>query len=356
MSRNTRSVVTCYERGRHGPAGAGPRVGVSLHSHSSCSRERLNFVPGVARNIPLVSRLFDRSVAQFGRALGHPLDFESVYWRPPASPEAVIASERRQIAERFDCGALVALTDHDTLEGPRRLRAGGMVDVPLSVEWSISIERTVLHLGVHGLPEKRLPEAMESLANGRGARSAAHVAELLDWFSETPETFVIVNHPFWDFTGVGALRHEALLLGFCGTHRDQIRWLPAQRLSPMAGEPSGAASRPGVPAARRRRRRIPVWHAPNAIVNLASCSSFEEFGRDMRGPSDHVRGASEGFEPFAARVFQGVREALTPDPGLQPRWLHLGECVFFMQDGVERSIKFVRPRGGPVLAGAAWSR
>ena len=352
MSRNTRSVVTCYERGRQGPAGAGPQVGVSLHSHSSCSRERLNFVPGVARNIPLVSRLFDRSVAQFGRALGHPLDFESVYWRPPARPEAVIASERRQIAERFDCGALVALTDHDTLEGPRRLRAGGMVEVPLSVEWSISIERTVLHLGVHGLPEKRLPEAMESLANGRGARSAAHVAELLDWFSESPETFVIVNHPFWDFTGVGALRHEALLLSFLRAHRDRIhglelngyrRWPENRQVLPLAE----AFQLPVVAGGDRH------GHAPNAIVNLASCSSFEEFGRDMRAgrPTTCVV-LPEYFEPFAARVFQGVREALTPDPDSNRGGFTWGERVFFTQDGVERIDRVRLAPWGPVLA--AW--
>jgi hypothetical protein len=158
----SRATIHVYRHGERFVRPHGIRAGVSLHSHSECSRERLEFVPGIAQRMPLVGLLFERSVAQIARELGRPLDFESVYWRPPANSAAVIASERDQIFRRFECNAVVALTDHDTLEGPRKLRASG-TDVPLSVEWSLRVEKTVLHVGVHGIPAERVDEVERAL-------------------------------------------------------------------------------------------------------------------------------------------------------------------------------------------------
>lgn len=348
MKKTTRTVIERYDRGgSFMRPGARPRAGASLHSHSSCSRERLSFVPGVARQIPLVSRLFDRSVAQFGRAVGHPLDFDSVYWRPPASPAAVIASERRQIADRLDCEALVALTDHDTLEGPQRLRASGMSDVPLSVEWSVGVEETVFHLGVHGLPESRLAEAMRLLAPDASDRRTRDVAALLDWLGETRETFVILNHPLWDFAGVGPARHEVILLSFLRIHGHRIhglelngyrRWAENRRVLPLAE----AFELPVVAAGDRH------GHAPNAMINLTNATCFAELAGDLRaGRPTTCLIFPEYFDPFAARVFQGFREALRPGEDARRDPVTWGHRVFFTVDGVERSIASVWPRGGP---------
>jgi hypothetical protein len=173
-------VVELYETGRRRRT----RAAASLHSHSSCSRERLGFLPGATRSIPLAGRLFDRSMRQLGREIGRPLDFESVYWRPPASPASVIASEREQIADRVDCAPLVALTDHDTLDGPVALRAQSMSDVPLSVEWSVSVANTILHLGIHGLAEDRLPAASALLREAAARRRSDAVDEVLAWLDD----------------------------------------------------------------------------------------------------------------------------------------------------------------------------
>src|SRR5262245_57957161 len=136
----------------------GIRAGVSLHGHSDCSRESLDFLPRLARGIPYVAAAFDWTMAACHRERGRPFDFASMYWRPPVTPADFMASERAQIENRFECAALVALTDHDTLEGPSKLRAIGAGEVPLSVEWTIPIDETVLHLGVHGIPPHRLEE------------------------------------------------------------------------------------------------------------------------------------------------------------------------------------------------------
>jgi hypothetical protein len=121
-SRTMRPTCTAIQLFRRGTRVIGPawvRAAVSLYSHSDRSQEKLDFVPGIARRIPVVARFFERAVATDRRVHGRDLDFSSAYWRPPLPPSAVIASEREQIERRFDCRALVSLTDHDTIEGPR---------------------------------------------------------------------------------------------------------------------------------------------------------------------------------------------------------------------------------------------
>jgi hypothetical protein len=334
-------VVELHETGR----GRRTRSAASLHSHSSCSRERLGFLPGVTRNIPIAGRLFDRSMRQLGREIGRPLDFDSVYWRPPASPASVIASEREQISARLDCAPLVALTDHDTLEGVVTLRAQGECDVPLSVEWSVRVADTILHLGIHGLAEARLSEAGALLREAAARRRADDVDAVLAWLDGQREAFVILNHPFWDFSNAGALRHETVLLSFLRRHRDRIHglelngyrgWSENRRVLALA-----EAFELSVVAGGDRH-----GYAPNAMVTLTDACSFAELGDDLRAgrPLTNVI-FPEYFEPYAARVFQGFSEALRPDVATgRCSW---GDRVFFLQDGVERSIASVWPGGGP---------
>ena len=164
----TRAEIQLYPKTARFVAPRDVRSAVSLHSHSAWSRETLAFVPGMARCIPLIAALFERSMAKYERVHGRPFDFSAAYWRPPLTAAAVIASERQQIERRFDISALVSLTDHDTLEGARTLRASGRLDVPLSVEWTVPFERTVFHLGVHGVsPESRRSRAGDGVVHHR---------------------------------------------------------------------------------------------------------------------------------------------------------------------------------------------
>jgi hypothetical protein len=299
---------------------AGTRVAVSLHSHSECSREKLDFIPGLARRIPLVAALFERGLAEYKREHGRPLDFATVYWRPPLAPGAVIESEREQIERRLDSAALVSLTDHDTFEGPRTLRAAGKSDVPLSVEWSVPFEATVFHLGVHGVSPRRLDETERGLAaytaaavGAQGTAGAADaLGELLDSLCECPETFVVLNHPYWDVARVGQLRHDSALLAFLRRHRDRIHglelngyrdWAENRRVLPLAegfGFPVvGGGDRHG--------------YSPNTIVNLTNATCLAEFAHELRaGRVTHCVMFPEYAKPYVGRVLQGAGEQLKP--------------------------------------------
>src|SRR5262245_46337230 len=96
----SRTTIHVCSRSGIPPSAAGARAAVSLHSHSEYSKEALDFIPGIARRIPLVSRFFELAIARYQRRHGRPLDFAACYWRPPLSPAAVIESERTQIGER----------------------------------------------------------------------------------------------------------------------------------------------------------------------------------------------------------------------------------------------------------------
>ncbi len=280
---------------------SGMRAAVSLHSHSDRSREKLVFVPAIARRLPLVAPRFERGLAAYEHRHGRPLDFSRTYWRPPLAPADVIASEREQIERRFDCGALVSLTDHDTIDGPRGLRAAGRHEVPLSVEWSVPFADAVFHLGVHAIPPDRVDEIERELsAYTAGARGS--LAELLDWVGEHPDTFVVLNHPYWDLGAVGARRHDSTLLTFLRLHSDRIHalelngyraWTENRRVLPLAegfGLPVvGGGDRHGF--------------CPNTILNLTPASCLAEFARDLREgrPTDCV--ILPGYEaPYASRV------------------------------------------------------
>src|SRR5262245_39348244 len=95
----------------------GIRSAVSLHSHSDCSRETLEFIPTIAQRIPVVARYYERGFAEYQEIHGRPLNLREWYWRPPITPAAVIDSELDHLRERLGLPGLVSLTDHDTVEG-----------------------------------------------------------------------------------------------------------------------------------------------------------------------------------------------------------------------------------------------
>src|SRR5262245_56943664 len=107
---------------------SGMRAAVSLHSHSECSRETLEFIPRIAKSVPIIATFYERGLEQYQRENGRPLKFGEWYYRPPVSPAYVVDSERAQLEARFDLPGFVSLTDHDTVDGPLSLRAGGYPD------------------------------------------------------------------------------------------------------------------------------------------------------------------------------------------------------------------------------------
>jgi hypothetical protein len=274
-----------------------------------------------------------RRMANDKQLHGRSLDFAAWHWRPPLAPAAVVASERQHLERRLDCASLVSLTDHDTLEGPKALRRTGDAAVPLSVEWSVPFDGTVFHLGVHAINSGRLSQVEPVLA-ACTAGSRDDLGDILDWLIESPETFVVLNHPYWDLTQRGPLQHDAVLLRFMRRHRHRIHalelngyrtWAENRRVLPLAD----GFGLPIVGGGDRHGR------APNSIVNVTRASCLAEFAADLRAgrPTDCLL-FEEYAEPFASRLLQGARDCLARD-----RQLEVGQVwtdrVFFTSAGGE---------------------
>jgi hypothetical protein len=320
---------------------AGMRAAVSLHSHSECSRETLEFIPRVARRIPVVSNCFERGLAEYQSLNGRPLDFGEWYFRPPVSPAALIDSEQAQLQQRLDLPGLVSLTDHDTVEGPLTLRANGRTDVPLSFEWSVPFENSMFHLGVHGISPPSIEGTMRSLAAytaGRPAGATRRLEELLDWLGECPETFVVLNHPYWDLANAGQLRHDSVLLAFLRAHQSRIHALE------LNGYRTWAENRLVLPLAKGFG--IPVIGggdrhalAPNAIVNLTRARDLAGFAHELRVErSSHCVMFPEYGDPFIARILQSTADILGPQREHHRGQTTWPERVFITTNGRESSV------------------
>jgi len=317
------------------------RAAVSLHSHSECSRETLEFIPRIARRIPVVARYFEQSLVDYQSEHGRPLDFGEWYWRPPVTPAGVIDSEQAQLEQRLDLPGLVSLTDHDTVEGPRTLRASGRAEVPLSVEWSVPFEGCLFHLGVHGIAPASIDGTMDAFAAytaGPPTGEPRTLRELLDTLCECPETAVVVNHPCWDLARVGQLRHDSTLLAFLRAYHDRIHGLE------LNGYRDWAENRLVLPIAKGFG--LPVVAGgdrhglfPNTIVNLTRARDWAGFVHELRVErfSQCVM-FPEYVDPFVGRIFQSTADILRPHPDHHRGQTTWSERVFITLNGEEHSV------------------
>jgi hypothetical protein len=317
------------------------RAAVSLHSHSECSRETLEFIPRIARQIPVVARCFERGLADYQSKHGQPLNFGEWYWRPPVTPAGVIDSEQAHLEQRLDLPGLVSLSDHDTVEGPRTARANGRTAVPLSVEWSVPFEGCLFHLGVHGISPTSIDWMMDAFAAytaGPPTGAPRRLGELLDALSECPETLVVLNHPCWDLAQVGQLRHDSTLLAFLRAYHDRIHglelngyrhWTENRLVLPLAkgfGLPIvGGGDRHGL--------------FPNTIVNLTHGREWAAFVHELRVERfSHCVVFPEYADPYVGRLFKSAADILRPHHRHHRGQTTWAERVFITVNGVERSV------------------
>src|SRR5215469_15733701 len=162
------------------------RAGVSLHGHTMHSQECLSFLPRYLHQIPGVSQI-TRRYERPQPGAGPAVDFARAYWTPPLSPAAALRIEKRQI-EGLDLHPLVSLTDHDDIEAGLALQvAQDRSDVPVSVEWTVPYERSILHLGIHNLPPCAERSWLAAMAEYTAAPDEGRLPELLSALAAIPD-------------------------------------------------------------------------------------------------------------------------------------------------------------------------
>ncbi len=334
------------------------QTAVSLHSHTLHSKESLAFVPRIAAKLPPLRSVLHRGEERYRHRKGARLDLARAWWTPPLTALDAWKLERAQIENHLSMNSIVSLTDHDDLEGPMGLRViEECGSTPVSVEWTVPISGTFLHLGVHNLPPENAREFIAIMIGYTATPEESRLRDILDSLDAIPEALVVLNHPCWDELGIGASAHRQAVSDFLAHYRHFIHALELNGLRPWNENRdvlnlAAATPLPLISGGDRHGLE------PNAVLNLTNASTFAEFADEVRneGWSD-VLIMSHYQENFAWRIVQNISDILGTyeDHGLG--WKQWSDRVFYRcDDGQVRSLKQLWRNGAPaavkVFAGA----
>ena len=308
---------------------AGFRAGFSLHSHTSCSREPLDFIPRCADACPWIEPFLRRYEARYRRAHGRSLDYAEAWWTPPLGPREALRVEREQI-ERLGLRPAVSITDHDSIEAPLRLRllSEGR-DTPLSTEWTVPWMGTVFHLGIHNLPGGRADEFFGRMKEYTARPLAAAVGDILRELAAEPSVLVVFNHPCWDEKGAGENYHAAMAEQFLVRYKPWIHALELNGLRPWKENCRAMelAARYGLPCISGGDRH---GCEPNAIINLSDAESFEEFVREIREErASRILVMKQYREPMTLRILSAIGDVMRDQTEHSYGWVKWSDRVFY---------------------------
>jgi len=320
---------------------------VSLHAHTSRSREVLTDAPKYLDRIPLVAPLVRREVQAYACRNGFPIDFKKAWWHPPLSGEEVFDSEALQIRDRLGVQPLVSITDHNSIDANLRLVAQPRSRVPISVEWTVPFDRGFFHLGVHNLKPDSAVRDMRTLAAYTETPAEAQLADLLEMLAADRETLVVLNHPLWDLAGIGPAHHVRLLRDFLAEHLGRIH----------AFELNGYRSRRENDAVKTLAEvySMPLISggdrhgcAPNSLLNLTMASRFGEFADEVRLERHSVVVAMPHYRAeLVTRKLAVAADAMRSFPGHPSGKRLWTNRVSYEEEGQVQTLADSWPDGGP---------
>lgn len=296
----------------HGPdLGRDTRAAVSLHGHTSCSKESLQLIPELARRVPMLHEALERQC----RRSTIPVDFSRAYWTPPLSPRLAYETEKDQIENTLGLNSLISLTDHDTIEAPLLLRTvAETAKTPISLEWSVPFGGTIFHLGVHNLPRGQGCAIMENLAVYTDNPNDGRLCELLAMLDALPDVLVVFNHPLWTQTCVGVHRDAQALDKFlnCATtflHAFEINATRSAKENDRVVKLAEQYGRPLVSGGDRH------GCTASGALNLTAAETFGEFVSEIRQKqSSHVLLMPQYTEPVSIRTTRTLLDVIRNYP------------------------------------------
>jgi len=293
------------------------RTAVSLHSHTSHSKENLSFIADYASRQPLLNWALSSYAHRAYTRGAIIVDFKKAFWRPPLLPLAAFRVERNQIEQKLNMSAMVSITDHDTIEAPLNLRVVPESGAsPISVEWTVPYKDAILHIGVHNLSSSGAQAAMARLAEYTEYPAIDRLREILKSLHDDPEVLVVLNHPLWDLAHIGKARHNCTVHDFIA---DLGMYVHAFEIS---GVRRWAENREVLELAEKWNQLVVSGgdrHGtePNAVLNVTNARSFPEFVDEIRRKrQSHVLLMPQYAHSFTLRIFQSLLDAVREYPDL----------------------------------------
>jgi hypothetical protein len=327
----------------------GYRTGVSLHCHTQHSKEVLDFIPYYASRIPIVAGRFKKVMKDYRQQNGRDIDFTRAYWTPPLSARKVYDLEKEQIENTLDAGALISITDHDSIESGSLLHAlENYKKIPVSVEWTVPFGDAYVHLGVHNLPAEYSAKIMSELAEFTTQPIEERLAELLEMLNEIPSVLIVFNHPLWDIELMGQERHMIMVKDFLVQHGRQIHALEVNGFR-SSQENLGTiklAEIWGYPIVSGGDRHGCV---ANTTLNVTNATSFDEFVSEIRTDKhSEVLLMPQYKENLYLRMFEAADDILRHYPQHPLGRQYWTERIFIRhQDGTEQPLKTLWQNGTP---------
>ncbi len=318
---------------------------VSLHAHTSYSREVMSDLPRYIAKIPIVAARFKRSSAD--------IDFSKGWWHPPIDARGVFESEVTQIERRFGLHSIVSLTDHDDIAAGldvQRLYAASRA--PISVEWTVPWEDGFFHFGVHNLPPASAREWFARLQAFTAHPRPGELDDILDNLNAIPGVLLVFNHPVWDLACVGDARHAQALGRFMHAYGPMIHAfeINGYRSRRENGRVRALATDYDIPLISGGDRHA---LAPNAVVNLTAARTFAEFAGEVRAGESHVVVMPEYAQPTELRKLAAAGDVVRhyrSYPKERRHWT--GRVSWHWEDGV-KPLSVLWPDGGPLMVRSA---
>jgi hypothetical protein len=296
-------------------AARGFQSGVSLHSHTSQSKETLDFLANFGSQYPIVGPLLARAEKRCREVHNLPLNFAESYWTPPLTPRLAFDLESRQI-EKLNLAPLVSLSDHDNINAPMLLRTVASArHIPVSVEWTVPFGGDqAFHLGVHNLPSESGAEWMKTFAEFTAAPSNGRLTEILAALHALPNVLLIFNHPLWDLYLIGVEKHKVRVEEFMLQNGE---FMHALELNGLRHWEENRAVR----QMARKYNKLLISGGdrhgiePNANINLSNATSFTEFVHEVRYQGvSQVLFMPQYAQPWKHRILQSTIDAVRDYP------------------------------------------
>ncbi len=322
---------------------------VSIHSHTSRSRESLEFVQRTFDAHPVLRR-FLRERAGEAKRTGIPLDLKRGYWTPPLCPRSAYEVEKNQIEQKLGLHAMVSLSDHDCIEAPMLLQMVPALQTPVSLEWTVPFQRAKFHLGVHNLPAAEAQHWLNELKACTAEPSVDRVCDLLRTLDAMPGVLVVFNHPLWNLYGLPIAEFQQQLEDFLALNNGVLhafelnglrRWEENLRAIALA----------------RRWQQIIISGGdrhgaePNANLNLTHAASFTEWVDEIRVQRrSQLLFMPQYNDPLEARCYQTFLDAIRYYPEHSDGAYHWDQRTFHpRRDGEVQPLSALWHRVPPFL-------
>jgi hypothetical protein len=279
------------------------------------------------------------------RLKGCELDYSRAYWQPPLPAADAHRLECRQI-ENLGLSALVSMTDHDSIDSGHALHLVG-IDAPISVEWTVPLGPTFVHIGIHNLPVADAKSWMNTFAEWTAKPNPDVLGEIFAALDALPQMLIVFNHPLWDENCIGRTEHRAVVQNFLERFGRYIHALELNGLRPWREnrEVSALAAERGLPVISGGDRH---GCEPNANVNLTNAKSFSDFVAEIREDRvSEVLFMPQYREPFNVRCAETMWDALRDYPEYPARQFWSDRIFFLEDDGKEYSLTELWKGAGP---------